>query len=514
MAPGVSRSLHYAIFAFAILAASSGCSGGNSSGVSAALGGGSPIGGSSSGALGGATAYGGSSNGNSNGGSNHVAATSSGGAIGLGGLPGVGGSHPGGQPNATGGTSAATVGGRDTGGGASGGTNSTGGALISTTGGAKTAGGGSDTGGLTGKGGSSSSSVGGASKGGAGSTTTGGTDQGGSSTSVVGSGGGSTSPGTTSASSANSTIVPDPSFACGMSGGIPAPTLGTLVFRATLQLGTTHDVGVTQYGHRRVIDVKGGTLTGDRIQATFLTGGLDLELALSNGIVELEEIDVLRTSDGTLIYLRGCGMAPAGDSTVRVVPDFEVANSSSFAWLNTGKFAGTRVLDATAGTIELDVYDISSVTVADPRIQLANPSGVPTQPWDCATLTGSKGSSVFTENVTLGSSLSIGASKRGTRNIIPITGGTVSGQLTGTVLSGGGDYQLVGSTTKLDARYSLASNDGEFVVVRNCGPLGSLVPQFETRADGPYAFLNSNTYLSSDPGSGSGGVSITFYKVK
>ncbi len=297
-----------------------------------------------------------------------------------------------------------------------------------------------------------------------------------------------------------------------MPDGIPPPTRGNLVFRATLQLGDIHDVGTTQYGRRRVLDIKGGTLAGDRIQGTFLTGGFDFELTLSNGSTELEQIDMLRASDGSYIYLRSCGVAPAGESVVRVVPDFEVANTSSLSWLNTGKFAGTRTVDATLRTVELVVYDISQVATGEPRIQLRDPAGVPQQPWECATATGTRGASVFTESVTLGSSLSVGASKRGTRNVIPITGGTTSGRLVGSVLPGGGDYQLIGSTAKLDARYVLASNDGEFVVVRNCGPMGALVPLFETRADGPYAFLNTNTYLSSDPGSAAGGVSITFYQ--
>jgi hypothetical protein len=283
------------------------------------------------------------------------------------------------------------------------------------------------------------------------------------------------------------------------------------VFRATLQLGATQEVGATQYGHRRVLDVTGGSVTGSRLQATVLKGGFDFELTLSNGVLELEEIDVLKASDGTLIYLRSCGVAPSGSSEVRIVPDFEVANSSSLSWLNTGKFAGTRTVDTTAGTMELDVYDISKLTPGDPKIQIVVPGDHPAQPWDCSTVTGAKGASVFTENVTLGSSLSIGASKRGTRNIIPITGGTTTGRLAGSIVSGGGDYQLIGTTTKLDARYVLAPG-AEFVVVRNCGPLGALVPLFETRADGPYAFLNQNTYVSSDPGSGSGGVSITFYE--
>ena len=171
------------------------------------------------------------------------------------------------------------------------------------------------------------------------------------------------------------TIVPDPSWTCGMPDGIPPPTAGTLVFRATLQLGAVHDVGNTQYGRRRIIDVKGGSLTGDRIQASFLTGGLDFELTLSNGSVELEELNILRTSDNALIYMRTCGVAPAGDAVVRVVPDFEVANSSSHAWLNTAKLAGTRALDTAAGTLTLTVYDVSQVAVPADEDQASGPRG-------------------------------------------------------------------------------------------------------------------------------------------
>jgi len=311
------------------------------------------------------------------------------------------------------------------------------------------------------------------------------------------------------AASADATIVPDASWACGMADGVPPPTRGTLVFRASLELGDIHDVGEVQYGHRRVLDVTGGTLTGERVQGTVLTGGLDLELTLSNGSVELEQINIFRTSDNALIFMRTCGFAPAGDSVTRIVPDIEVANSSSLSWLNTGKFAGTRVVDEAAKTIELMVYDVSEVAAAEPKIVLKDPEGEAQQPWECAKLTGSRGESVFTETVTLGSSLSVGQSKRGNRNIIPITGGTVTGRVQGKVLPGGGDYQ---SSAGLDAKYTLEANDGELIVIRNCGPFGALIPQFEARVDGPYAFLNANDFLSSDPGGASGGVSITFYE--
>jgi hypothetical protein len=302
-----------------------------------------------------------------------------------------------------------------------------------------------------------------------------------------------------------------------MPDGIPSPTRGQLVARASFQLGDIHDVGTTQYGHRRVIDVKGGTLTGDRVSATFLTGGLEFELTLSNGAIELEQINILKTSDGTPIYMRNCGVAAAGDANVRVVAGFEVANSSSLAWLNTGKFVGVRSLDAAAKKLTLDIYDVSKVTASDPKIQLKDPTGVANQTWECVTGSGKRGSLAFSESVTLGSSVSVGASKNGTRNIIPITGGTLTAGtlfsgLSGTVVPGGADYQLIGSSTKLDARYSLATKDGEFIVVRNCGAMGNLIPIFETRADGPYAALISKNYLSADPVSSGGGVGITFYE--
>jgi hypothetical protein len=60
----------------------------------------------------------------------------------------------------------------------------------------------------------------------------------------------------------------------------------------------------------------------------------------------------------------------------------------------------------------------------------------------------------------------------------------------------------------------LAGNDGEVVVVRNCGPIGALIPLFEARSAGPYGFLNTGKFISSDPGSAAGGVKITFYELK
>ena len=230
-----------------------------------------------------------------------------------------------------------------------------------------------------------------------------------------------------------------------MPDGIPPPTAGTLAFSVALTVSANHDVGNTQFGHRRQLDVSGGSITGDKLKGTVLTGGLDYELTLSTGATELEEVLIWKTSDNVTIFTRICGVAAAGDSVVRIVPDIEAPTSGSYAWLNTTKLVGTRVVDAAGGKITLDVYDVSKVTVGDPKVQLKDPAGVPNVSWNCVTASGSNGATVFTENVTLGSTVTVSNAKRGSRNIIPITGGTTTGKVAGKILNGGADYQLAAS---------------------------------------------------------------------
>ncbi len=63
----------------------------------------------------------------------------------------------------------------------------------------------------------------------------------------------------------------------------------------------------------------------------------------------------------------------------------------------------------------------------------------------------------------------IGLNSRGKRRIIPITGGTATGQVNGKVLPGGADFQIVVSetTSDLDARYMIELENGEHIFVQN-----------------------------------------------
>jgi hypothetical protein len=139
-------------------------------------------------------------------------------------------------------------------------------------------------------------------------------------------------------------------------------------------------------------------------------------------------------------------------------------------------------------------------------------------------------------DVELGPPLELGDSPRGRRRIIPIVGGTVSGErLSGRILNLGADWQtiLADGTAELDTRYSMETSDGAVIDIRNFGyrhgpkevldalMRGEIVdptryymrtqPRFET-GDARYLWLNRIVCV----GSGArlkDGVSISFFEV-
>jgi len=130
----------------------------------------------------------------------------------------------------------------------------------------------------------------------------------------------------------------------------------------------------------------------------------------------------------------------------------------------------------------------------------------------------------FEARVSIGELLQIGSSAYGLRQLIPITGGEVSGPLLqGEVVPGGADWQLVrpDGVLELDARYTIRASDGALIHVRNRGIWHALggksyvrtVPRFEAPLDGPHAALNQSMFLGTVALGGRGAVRVTVFRV-
>ena len=135
-------------------------------------------------------------------------------------------------------------------------------------------------------------------------------------------------------------------------------------------------------------------------------------------------------------------------------------------------------------------------------------------------------------NVNISGAYTVGETPRGKRTVIPITGGTFEGPLLkGTVMSGGADYQLAnkeGNRTELEAIYSIKTDDGVHIHVRNRGIIYQgpdaygqptfyfkAAPQFEAPADSRYAWLNNSLYVCAPaPKSIPGGITLNVWRVK
>jgi hypothetical protein len=79
---------------------------------------------------------------------------------------------------------------------------------------------------------------------------------------------------------------------------------------------------------------------------------------------------------------------------------------------------------------------------------------------------------IFAAHVTVDKPLDLGDVGKGGRRIVPITGGEFSGpQIRGQVLPGGADWQVLrhDGVAELEARYTLRTDDGALIYVRNLG---------------------------------------------
>ena len=77
---------------------------------------------------------------------------------------------------------------------------------------------------------------------------------------------------------------------------------------------------------------------------------------------------------------------------------------------------------------------------------------------------------IFAAHVTVDPALDLGDVGKGGRRIVPITGGDFSGpHLRGRVLPGGADWQVLrgDGVAELEARYTLRTDDGVLIYVRN-----------------------------------------------
>jgi len=86
----------------------------------------------------------------------------------------------------------------------------------------------------------------------------------------------------------------------------PIPTLER-AFEVVAELGPLQDHGVTRAGHRRVIPVLGGAITGG-LGGEILPGGADWQVVRADGSIEVDGRYTARCGEGSLLYIHAQGV--------------------------------------------------------------------------------------------------------------------------------------------------------------------------------------------------------------
>lgn len=127
--------------------------------------------------------------------------------------------------------------------------------------------------------------------------------------------------------------------------------------------------------------------------------------------------------------------------------------------------------------------------------------------------------------VRIAAPLVVGDTGCGWLQVIPITGGTITGKIQGKVVPGGADWNTrrPDGVAHVFAKYLLETDDGEFIAIENEGLIGpgteaaiKTKPTFSANENGKYAYLNHGVYVGELTGTPNekDSVDIVIYKLR
>lgn len=133
-----------------------------------------------------------------------------------------------------------------------------------------------------------------------------------------------------------------------------------------------------------------------------------------------------------------------------------------------------------------------------------------------------KAEKILSIHVQCGDSMDTKEGPQGYLAVIPITGGTFEGKISGKVIPGGADWNMRQKNGgHAFAKYVLQADSGEYIAIENEGYIAqgqdaviATVPRFTADENGAYGWLNYGVYVGSlQAGIQPGQVEIIIYKM-
>ena len=136
---------------------------------------------------------------------------------------------------------------------------------------------------------------------------------------------------------------------------ISAEPATRFAFAIKARVGPIQDFGITARGHRRIIDILGGEVSGPKLEGEILPGGADWQIVRSDGTIEVVARYTIRARDGAHVYVQNEGLRVASPEVLarmaagellapdsyhfRTAPRFETSEPA-LKWLEHATFVG------------------------------------------------------------------------------------------------------------------------------------------------------------------------------
>lgn len=150
-----------------------------------------------------------------------------------------------------------------------------------------------------------------------------------------------------------------------------APTLLPMT-QIRCEVGALVSLGAAPSGERRYVPLGGGTARGPELNGSLVEGGIDWQIARSDGVLEIAAHYVIRTDDGALVEVKSDGLrhGPAevmqrlarGEAVPRDAYFFRTLmrfTTGAPQWAHLNKVMAIAVGQREARAVLLDVYRLA-----------------------------------------------------------------------------------------------------------------------------------------------------------
>jgi len=124
-----------------------------------------------------------------------------------------------------------------------------------------------------------------------------------------------------------------------------APEL-RFVFELDVEVSVPLDLGQTQAGHRRIVPIAGGVVSGPRLEGRVLPVGADWQILRPDGTAELDARYIIQTRAGALIYVVNRGVRCGPPEVLARLNRGERVDPGSYYFRSAATFETSSTEDA------------------------------------------------------------------------------------------------------------------------------------------------------------------------